>query len=203
MEWGAPKEGAPGPRRLAPAEETLLTRQASAGDAWARTRLIELNQGLVVSVAHKFQCASMELEDLIQEGVIGLARAIDLFEPARGLRFSTYAVHWIRQAITRAIDNKARLIRVPVNSGYSALRADRAGQELTATLGRPATLEEIAAETGEPVRRVARLLDGMSETAAPEVPDPAFPRPRRPRWPERNARPCAIWSRRCRSASGG
>jgi len=102
----------------------------------------------------------------VQEGVIGLARAIDLFDTDRGLRFSTYAVHWIRQAITRAIDNKARLIRMPVNAGYAAIRVERARAELTTDLGRAPTVEEIAAEAAVPVQRVPRLLDSLCETVS-------------------------------------
>jgi RNA polymerase primary sigma factor len=164
------------PRRLEPGEEAALTRRVRAGDERARARMIEANQALVFSVARKFQCASMELDDLVQEGVIGLAQAVDRFDPGRGLRFSTYAVHWIRQSITRAIDNKARMIRVPVNAGYSALRAERARQELTEELGRPPTVAEIAAQTGEPARRVGRLLDSLCETVSLEGFGEAVPR---------------------------
>jgi RNA polymerase primary sigma factor len=130
--------------------------------------MIELNRPLVFSVARKFQCATMDLEDLVQEGMIGLARAVDRFDPTRGLRFSTYAVHWIRQSIMRAIDNKARLIRVPVNAGYAALKTERAREELQVELGRPPTPEEVAAATGVSARRVARLLDSRCETVSLE-----------------------------------
>lgn len=173
------------PASKAGEEERLLLR-AQAGDDVARAEMLEKHRGLVCSVARKFECPTMELQDLIQEGIIGLARAIDLFDPGRGFQFSTYAVHWIRQAITRAIDNKARLIRMPVNTGYAAIRVQRAQQALTAALDRSPTVEEIAAEAGVPSRRVTRLLDGISETVsleerpagtAKELADPRMPTP--------------------------
>jgi RNA polymerase primary sigma factor len=179
-------EAGPEPRSRVVGEDERIVSRAQVGDEAARVQVLEGNLGLVFSVARKFHCPTMELEDLVQEGVIGLARAIDLFDADRGLRFSTYAVHWIRQAITRAIDNKARLIRMPVNAGYAAVRVQRAREELTTDLGRPPTVEEIAAEADVPARRVPRLLDSLCETVSleggpdgtsPELADSRTPTP--------------------------
>src|SRR5688572_1694814 len=102
---------------LTHAEEIDLSKRAKAGDKGARQRLIERNLKLVVSVAKKYRGMGLPFEDLIQEGNIGLMRAVDKFDPEKGFRFSTYATWWIRQAVGRAVSDKGRTIRLPVHMG--------------------------------------------------------------------------------------
>jgi RNA polymerase primary sigma factor len=101
-------------------EEVNLSKRARAGDAKARTRLVEKNLRLVVSVAKRYRGYGVPFEDLIQEGNIGLMKAVEKFDPDRGWRFSTYATWWVRQAIGRAVADKGRNIRVPVHMGARA-----------------------------------------------------------------------------------
>ena len=105
--------------------ETELTKAARQGDAGARKRLIESNMRLVINIAKGYNCRQIPLEDLIQEGAIGLMQATERFDPDRGFRFSTYATHWIRQAIGRAIDNKGKSIRLPAHVSQSIRRIEK------------------------------------------------------------------------------
>ena len=131
---------------LGRAEELALARRARSGDESARRKLIEKNLRLVVSVAKKYRGASpgLSLEDLVQEGNLGLIKAVDRFDPERGYRFSTYATHWVRQAVGRAVANKGRIIRVPVHRGEKIREARGVRNDLLATLGREPTEDEIA-----------------------------------------------------------
>ena len=129
-------------------EEIDLSLRAKAGDRRARQRLIEKNLRLVVSVAKKYRGYGLPFEDLIQEGNIGLMKAVEKFDPEKGFRFSTYATWWIRQAVQRAVADKGRTIRVPVHMGDKMRKMARAYNELSTALGRDATDEEVAEDLG-------------------------------------------------------
>ena len=125
-------------------EEIDLSKGAKAGDRRARQRLIEKNLRLVVSVAKKYRGYGLPFEDLIQEGNIGLMKAVEKFDPDRGYRFSTYATWWIRQAVQRAVADKGRTIRVPVHMTEKIRKVSRTYNELSAELEREPTDEEVA-----------------------------------------------------------
>ncbi|CAA9460515.1 MAG: RNA polymerase sigma factor RpoD [uncultured Rubrobacteraceae bacterium] len=127
-------------------EEAELSRRAKAGDERARHRLVEKNLRLVISVAKRYRGASpgLPFEDLIQEGNVGLMTAVGKFDPDRGYRFSTYATWWIRQAVGRAVADKARTIRVPVHMGEKIRKISRARGDLLPRLGREPTDAELA-----------------------------------------------------------
>src|SRR3712207_381375 len=126
-------------RLLTHEEEMDLGRRVRDGDAGARSLLIEKNLRLVVSVAKKYRGRGVPFEDLIQEGNVGLIRAVEKFDPEMGNRFSTYATWWIRQAIGRAIEDKSRTVRLPIHTGAKARRAARVRNELSAQLGHEPT----------------------------------------------------------------
>src|SRR5207302_1300401 len=138
-----------GTRTLAPAERRRMERAAAEGRD-ARRRFIQCNLRLVVSIAKRYQSSGLPLLDLVQEGNLGLIRAVEKFDYRKGFKFSTYATWWIRQAITRAIADKGRTIRVPVHMIETVSQVARASTRLARALGREPTVDEIAAESGPP-----------------------------------------------------
>ncbi len=143
---------------LSAAQEVTLARRVEAGDASAREALVNSNVRLVASVARRYMGRGLSLEDMMQEGMVGLLRAIDKYDYLRGYRFSTYATHWIRQAISRAIANQARSIRLPAHVVDALSRLGRAREALSRQLGRPPTCGEMAAEACIPEDRVRQLV---------------------------------------------
>ena len=144
-------------------EEVALTRAVQQGDAQAKSRLIESNMRLVINIAKGYRNRAIPLEDLIQEGAIGLMQAAERFDPDKGFRFSTYATHWIRQAIGRAIDNKSKAIRLPAHVSQSIRKIERVKSELAREIGREPTLEQIAVVMGLTPKKLQTLMQSSQE----------------------------------------
>jgi RNA polymerase primary sigma factor len=147
-------------------EEIDLSKRAKQGDARARQRLIEKNLRLVVSVAKRYRGYGLPFEDLIQEGNIGLMKAVEKFDPDRGFRFSTYATWWIRQAVQRAVADKGRTIRVPVHMGDKIRKMARTYNALSAELGREPTDEEVARALGWTVEDVRDVKGALPDATS-------------------------------------
>ncbi len=155
---------------LSAEEERELAARIEEGDEEARGKLIESNLRLVVSVAKHYMGKGVQLLDLIQEGNIGLLKAVNKFDYRKGHKFSTYATWWIRQSITRAIADQARTIRIPVHMVEAIHRCVKVSRTLAQELGREPTPEEIAAEMNLPVQRVISLLSARQDTVSLESP---------------------------------
>ena len=157
------------PLLSAEAERELAARLAK-GDKDAKRRMTEANLRLVVSVAKRYVVRGLSFLDLIQEGNIGLMKAVERFNPGKGFKFSTYATWWIRQAITRAIADQARMIRLPVHMSETSNKVHRAASLLRQKLGRAPTVGEISAETGMAEEKVREILKLVQEPTSLETP---------------------------------
>jgi RNA polymerase primary sigma factor len=161
-------------RLLNAAEEVELAKRIERGDTAAKEKLINSNLRLVVSIAKRYQGQDLSLLDLIQEGILGLIRAAEKFDWRRGYKFSTYATFWVRQAIQRGLENKARTIRIPVHVAQRERKVARAEYELSATLNRDPTDSELAQATRlsleevQEVRDTARAVTSLDRPAGEE-----------------------------------
>ena len=151
-------------------QETSLGRRARKGCAEARERLVATNLRLVVSVAKRFANRGVPLLDLIQEGNLGLLKAVDRFDPERGYRFSTYATWWIRQAVARGISSQGRAVRLPVHAGEALHRALSEAARLRQSLGREPSPDEIASVLGLSAAQVARIMSAAIDSVSLDSP---------------------------------
>ncbi len=179
-------------RLLTAKEEKALARKVAEGDRDARERMIESNLRLVVNIAKHYIGRGLPLQDLIEEGNIGLIKAVERFKVTKGFRFSTYATYWIRQAIDRAIANQANTVRLPIHITSDLARVTRASRELTSSLNREPSISELAGRTGLSGRYVKKLsainmktyslesavqTDDGEQTLLDKIEDDSFPPP--------------------------
>jgi RNA polymerase primary sigma factor len=157
-------------RLLTPGEERELARRKDLGDEAAKRQLIESNLRLVMSITRNYTRAGVPLLDLIQEGNLGLMRAVEKFDYTMGFKLSTYATWWIRQSVTRALAEQGRTIRLPVHVAEQVRRVMRSRRLLAQRLNRDPSLDELAKESGFSVERVQELLDLVQDTVSLETP---------------------------------
>jgi RNA polymerase primary sigma factor len=157
-------------RLLTPAEERELARRKDEGDEEAKSRLIECNLRLVMSITRNYTRANVPLLDLIQEGNLGLIRAVEKFDYTLGFKLSTYATWWIKQAISRALAEQGRTIRLPVHVAEQVRKVMRARRELGQELNRDPSIDEIATKSGFEVARVQQLLELVQDYVSLETP---------------------------------
>jgi RNA polymerase primary sigma factor len=155
---------------LTPDEEIELAQRIERGDLVAKERMVNSNLRLVMSIARRYQGQGLSMGDLVQEGTLGLIRAVEKFDWRKGFRFSTYATLWIRQSIQRGLENSGRTIRLPVHVGQRARKVARARRELTAKLGREPSDEEISAETGLELELVLEAAKADREPTSLDLP---------------------------------
>lgn len=150
-------------RLLTSQEEVELSARIQSGDPRAKDRLVEANMRLVINIAKNYHNPLVPFEDLVQEGAIGLMTAAERYDPGKGYRFSTYATHWIRQAISRAIDNKAKAIRIPAHVSETLRKLERIRALLLREHGIEPSEEELAKQMGISPRKVNALLQASQE----------------------------------------